>query len=100
MRLIAFFSVAAGLIYLPFSGYLPNFLGTKKAENPVNTRLIGKVDNAALQRLQRLQTAWADSVYNVLTDDERVGQTLMLRAHSDKGADYEAQVQAQFAAAA
>ncbi len=95
MRLIAFFSVAAGLIYLPFSGYLPNFLGTKKAENPVNTRFTNKVDNVALQRLQRLQTAWADSVYNVLTDDERVGQTLMLRAHSDKGADYEAQVQAQ-----
>jgi beta-N-acetylhexosaminidase len=38
--------------------------------------------------------AWVDSVYRSLNDDERVGQLLMLRAHSDKGAAYEQEVEA------
>jgi len=35
---------------------------------------------------------WVDSIYNVLSEDERIGQTFMLRAHSDKGRDYEQKV--------
>ncbi len=33
---------------------------------------------------------WADSVFNQMTLAERVGQLMMIRAHSDKGADHEA----------
>lgn len=35
---------------------------------------------------------WVDSVFATLTEDERVGQLLMLRAHSNKGIDYENEV--------
>ncbi len=40
---------------------------------------------------------WVDSVFSTLTDDERVGQLLMLRAHSNKGSDYENEVANQIA---
>ncbi len=32
---------------------------------------------------------WADSIYNALTERERIGQLIVLRAHSDKDATYE-----------
>ncbi len=35
---------------------------------------------------------WIDSVYQAMTEDERLGQLFMLRAHTDKGATYERQV--------
>jgi beta-glucosidase-like glycosyl hydrolase/CubicO group peptidase (beta-lactamase class C family) len=31
---------------------------------------------------------WADSVYQTMTPDERIGQLIMIRAHSDKGAQH------------
>ena len=31
---------------------------------------------------------WVDSVYNAMTEDERLGQLFMLRAHSDLGQDH------------
>lgn len=38
---------------------------------------------------------WVDSLYNTMDDDERLGQLFMIRAHSDKGAEHIAQVEAQ-----
>mgnify|MGYP000483125278 CR=1 FL=1 len=35
---------------------------------------------------------WVDSIYNTLTEDERIGQTFMIRAHSNKGLDHEQKV--------
>ncbi len=32
------------------------------------------------------ETQWVDSIYNQLSDDERLGQLFMIRAHSDLGA--------------
>ncbi len=39
------------------------------------------------------ERVWVDSIYNKLSDEERLGQLFMIRAHSDKGADYEAKVE-------
>ncbi|MEZ5041419.1 MAG: glycoside hydrolase family 3 N-terminal domain-containing protein [Saprospiraceae bacterium] len=39
--------------------------------------------------------AWVDSLYHTMDDDERLGQLFMIRAHSDKGAEHIAQVEAQ-----
>lgn len=36
---------------------------------------------------------WADSVYNTLSEDERLGQLFMIRAHSNLGEDHIAQVE-------
>ncbi len=36
---------------------------------------------------------WVDSVFNALSDEERLGQLFMLRAHSDKDTAYERQVE-------
>lgn len=36
---------------------------------------------------------WVDSLFNVLTPDERLGQLFWLRAHTDKDASYEAAVE-------
>jgi beta-glucosidase-like glycosyl hydrolase/CubicO group peptidase (beta-lactamase class C family) len=38
---------------------------------------------------QHIEQTWVDSVYATLTLEERVGQLMMIRAHSDKGPDYE-----------
>jgi beta-glucosidase-like glycosyl hydrolase/CubicO group peptidase (beta-lactamase class C family) len=35
---------------------------------------------------------WADSVYDAMTVDQRIGQLMMIRAHSDLGAEHEEQV--------
>ena len=32
------------------------------------------------------EAKWVDSVFNALTEEERIGQLFMLRAHSDKDA--------------
>ena len=39
------------------------------------------------------EARWVDSVFNVLTDEERFGQLFMLRAHTDKDTAYEQQVE-------
>ncbi|MFN0213315.1 MAG: glycoside hydrolase family 3 N-terminal domain-containing protein [Saprospiraceae bacterium] len=36
---------------------------------------------------------WVDSVFNALSEEERLGQLFMLRAHSDKDTTYERQVE-------
>jgi beta-glucosidase-like glycosyl hydrolase/CubicO group peptidase (beta-lactamase class C family) len=40
-------------------------------------------------------TAWADSVYNTMTETERLGQLFMIRAHSDLGPEHIQSVEAQ-----
>ncbi len=36
---------------------------------------------------------WVDSLYQTLSEDERLGQLFMIRAHSDKGAEHIAEVE-------
>ncbi|MCS6928523.1 MAG: serine hydrolase [Saprospiraceae bacterium] len=38
------------------------------------------------------ESQWVDSVFQALTPAERIGQLFMIRAHSDKGPDYEQKV--------
>ena len=40
-----------------------------------------------------MATAWADSVYQTMTPDERLGQLFWLRAHTDKDKAYEDEVE-------
>jgi beta-glucosidase-like glycosyl hydrolase/CubicO group peptidase (beta-lactamase class C family) len=42
-----------------------------------------------------LETHWADSIYNTLSEDQRIGQLIMIRAHSNLGADHIARVEDQ-----
>lgn len=42
-----------------------------------------------------IREAWVDSLYNTMDEDERLGQLFMIRAHSDKGADHIADIEAQ-----
>ncbi len=42
---------------------------------------------------EKQQQTWVDSMYTALTEDERIGQLFMIRAHSNKGADHENSVQ-------
>ena len=39
------------------------------------------------------ENAWVDSVYNSLSQEEKIAQTMMIRAHSDKGPDHIAAVE-------
>ncbi|MBL7796489.1 MAG: beta-N-acetylhexosaminidase, partial [Saprospiraceae bacterium] len=39
------------------------------------------------------EAVWVDSVFNTLNADQRLGQLFMIRAHSDKGPDYEHMVE-------
>ncbi|HRK82768.1 MAG TPA: glycoside hydrolase family 3 N-terminal domain-containing protein, partial [Saprospiraceae bacterium] len=64
---VAGFLMAAGLPQYPSTGL-------KAGQNPDEDR-------------------WVDSMFNVLTPDERLGQLFMIRAHSDKGADHIAGVE-------
>lgn len=38
--------------------------------------------------------SWVDSVFNSLSDEERIAQLMVIRAHTDKGPEYEAKVAA------
>jgi len=49
---------------------------------------VEEVEEPQLTEAEILEQNWVDSIYNVLTEDERIGQTFMIRAHSDKGRDY------------
>lgn len=42
-----------------------------------------------------IREAWVDSLYQTMDEDERLGQLFMIRAHSDKGPDHIADVEAQ-----
>lgn len=54
-------------------------------------------DNRRFANLSRsanqLEERWVDSVFNVLTEDERLGQLFVFRAHLDKDSLYEKQVE-------
>lgn len=39
------------------------------------------------------EALWVDSVFNSLSEEERLGQLFMIRAHSDKGPEFEQQVE-------
>lgn len=39
------------------------------------------------------EALWVDSVFNALSEEERIGQLFMLRAHADKDSAYEQQVE-------
>ena len=42
-----------------------------------------------------VREAWVDSLYETMDETERLGQLFMIRAHSDKGPDHIADVEAQ-----
>lgn len=42
---------------------------------------------------RKLEKRWVDSVFTNMSEDERIGQLFMIRAHSDKGADHIAAVE-------
>ena len=48
-----------------------------------------------LSQRSATEQRWVDSVYNAMSEDERLGQLFMIRAHSDLGADHEASVEGQ-----
>ncbi len=59
---------------------------------------LSATDNYSFDLSRSLDAAeehWVDSVFNVLTEEERIGQLFMLRAHSDKDAAYEQMVEDQ-----
>ncbi|TNE66039.1 MAG: beta-N-acetylhexosaminidase [Bacteroidetes bacterium] len=39
------------------------------------------------------EAVWVDSVFNMLSEDERLGQLFMIRAHSDRGPEFEHEVE-------
>ncbi|MFN0174449.1 MAG: glycoside hydrolase family 3 N-terminal domain-containing protein [Saprospiraceae bacterium] len=45
------------------------------------------------QSIDLQEEKWVDSVFNALSEEERLGQLFMLRAHSDKDTVYERQVE-------
>ena len=53
-------------------------LSSFRAEAPLNQ----------VSETNRAAEAWVDSVFNTMSDDERLGQLFMIRAHSDLGADH------------
>ncbi len=53
---------------------------------------LNKSHSATYESLLK-EEAWVDSVYSILTPDERLGQLFWLRAHTDKDATYEAAVE-------
>jgi beta-glucosidase-like glycosyl hydrolase/CubicO group peptidase (beta-lactamase class C family) len=63
--------------------------------------LAGWVLPLAAQKISSTQTPtaaethWVDSVYQVMSEDERLGQLMMIRAHSDKGPEHTALVEEQ-----
>ena len=48
-----------------------------------------------LSQLTATEQRWVDSVYAAMSEDERLGQLFMIRAHSDLGADHVASVKQQ-----
>lgn len=59
---------------------------------------LSATDNYSFDLSRSLDAAeehWVDSVFNVLTEEERIGQLFMIRAHSDKDAAYEEMVEDQ-----
>lgn len=44
-------------------------------------------------RVMTPEDQWVDSVFNAMTEDERLGQLFMIRAHSDKGPEHIAKVE-------
>jgi len=45
--------------------------------------------------VEKQKVSWVDSVYNSMSDKERIGQLFMIRAHSNLGKDHIEQVQKQ-----
>ena len=51
-----------------------------------------KVYEPDLSQLTSTEKRWVDSVYNGMSEDQRLGQLFMIRAHSDLGPDHVAEV--------
>jgi beta-N-acetylhexosaminidase len=58
----------------------------------INILLLITVLGFKAQAQKAPEEIWVDSIYNMLTPDERIGQLFMIRAHSDRGPAFEAQV--------
>lgn len=42
--------------------------------------------------LANAENQWVETIFNAMSEDERIGQLMMIRAHSDKGAEHIAKV--------
>lgn len=62
--------------------------------SPISTSA-QQVYRGDLSQLSPPEEKWVDSVYNAMTENERLGQLFMIRAHSDLGADHVASVKQQ-----
>ncbi len=60
---------------------------------PLNTELFipSTSDNAA--EAEKREKEWVNKTFSSLTEDERIGQLFMIRAHSDKGTEHEKAVE-------
>jgi len=56
---------------------------------------LGCLSSISLRAQDIAAALWADSVYASMTEDQRIGQLFMVRAHSDLGADHIASVKDQ-----
>lgn len=65
---------------------------------PVMAQADHTLPDPALDSIQQEERQWVDSVYACMSTDERIGQLFMIRAHSNKGAAYEAEVARQISA--
>ena len=62
---------------------------------PLTVLFAQQVYRGDLSQLSPTEQRWVDSVYQAMSEDERLGQLFMIRAHSDLGADHEASVERQ-----
>ena len=85
-RIQLFFLPIGLLLFHPFYGY-----GSSRDSIP--TPFLTNPQPAAWE-LKR-ESRWVDSVYNSMSLERRIGQLLMLRAHSNKGAQFEQSLQEQ-----
>jgi beta-glucosidase-like glycosyl hydrolase/CubicO group peptidase (beta-lactamase class C family) len=74
-----------GLLALSFSTQVLFAKGALLDSIPNSSLSIIGLPNSYLEK----EVKWVDSVYNRMTIDQRVGQLLMLRAHSNKGPQFE-----------
>ncbi len=55
---------------------------------PLNHKGITKNTSVDEEEYIRQRDAWVDKTFNTLTEDEKIGQLFMIRAHSDKGSEH------------
>lgn len=60
---------------------------------PLNSDLDSSINPKADSESLKIQNEWVDHIFDSMSQDEKIGQLFMIRAHSDKGAEHEAAVE-------